>query len=180
MPPDQLMEFQSGGPGFEQDEADGVCVPFGGVSLVSGSERHDYSPRNVTASLSPMSSPGPQLHSSAWRSARGGYAEIHGRRFPSCRGHGLIGLPLGADDADAEMFDFVEPLFSLIHPSYEIVAGSRRRGGDVALARPLVPPENLRRAVSASELSLFFIYQDLPGLPMALRVSGRLTVLPTS
>lgn len=27
---------------------------------------------------------------------------------------------------------------------------------------------------------LFFIYQDLPGLPMALRVSGRLTVLPTS
>jgi hypothetical protein len=31
-----------------------------------------------------------------------------------------------------------------------------------------------------SELSLFFIYQDLPGLPMALRVSGRLTVLPTS
>ncbi len=30
------------------------------------------------------------------------------------------------------------------------------------------------------QLSLFFIYQDLPGLPMALRVSGRLTVLPTS
>ena len=29
-------------------------------------------------------------------------------------------------------------------------------------------------------LSLIFIYQDLPGLPMALRVSGRLTVLPTS
>ncbi len=29
-------------------------------------------------------------------------------------------------------------------------------------------------------LSLFFIYQDLPGLPMAVRVSGRLTVLPTS
>ncbi|UUU18963.1 hypothetical protein [Streptomyces sp. DSM 40750] len=31
-----------------------------------------------------------------------------------------------------------------------------------------------------AHLSLFFIYQDLPGLPMALRVSGRLTVLPTS
>ncbi|MFJ9908289.1 hypothetical protein ACIRVK_36420 [Streptomyces sp. NPDC101152] len=30
------------------------------------------------------------------------------------------------------------------------------------------------------DLSLFFIYQDLPGLPMAFRVSGRLTVLPTS
>jgi hypothetical protein len=29
-------------------------------------------------------------------------------------------------------------------------------------------------------LSLFFIRQDLPGLPMALRVSGRLTVLPMS
>lgn len=29
-------------------------------------------------------------------------------------------------------------------------------------------------------LSLSFIYQDLPGFPMALRVSGRLTVLPTS
>ncbi|MEV6012464.1 DUF6875 domain-containing protein [Streptomyces sp. NPDC051976] len=29
-------------------------------------------------------------------------------------------------------------------------------------------------------LSLIFIYQNLPGLPMALRVSGRLTVLPTS
>jgi hypothetical protein len=28
--------------------------------------------------------------------------------------------------------------------------------------------------------SLFFIYQDRPGLPMALRVSGRLAVLPTS
>ncbi|MGW1617512.1 hypothetical protein ACWCQZ_51425, partial [Streptomyces sp. NPDC002285] len=27
-------------------------------------------------------------------------------------------------------------------------------------------------------LSLFFIYQDLPGLPMALRVSGRLMVCP--
>ncbi|MGW1628413.1 FAD-dependent oxidoreductase, partial [Streptomyces anthocyanicus] len=27
-------------------------------------------------------------------------------------------------------------------------------------------------------LSLIFIYQDLLGLPMALRVSGRLTVLP--
>jgi hypothetical protein len=34
--------------------------------------------------------------------------------------------------------------------------------------------------VSNQALSLFFIYQDLPGLPMALRVSGRLTVLPTS
>ncbi|MFI0771567.1 transposase [Streptomyces sp. NPDC021218] len=32
----------------------------------------------------------------------------------------------------------------------------------------------------AGLLSLFFIYQDLPGLPMALRVSGRLTVLPTA
>lgn len=29
-------------------------------------------------------------------------------------------------------------------------------------------------------LSLFSIYQDLPGLPMALRGSGRLTFLPTS
>ncbi|MFJ5811215.1 hypothetical protein [Streptomyces sp. NPDC093093] len=28
--------------------------------------------------------------------------------------------------------------------------------------------------------SFFPIYQDLPGLPMAFRVSGRLTVLPTS
>ncbi|MFD3940056.1 hypothetical protein ACFWSF_35260 [Streptomyces sp. NPDC058611] len=37
-----------------------------------------------------------------------------------------------------------------------------------------------RGPVSRPKLSLFFIYQDLPGLPMALRVSGRLTVLPTS
>ncbi|MFG2563690.1 hypothetical protein, partial [Streptomyces sp. NPDC048496] len=37
-----------------------------------------------------------------------------------------------------------------------------------------------RDPVCHNALSLFFIYQDLPGLPMALRVSGRLTVLPTS
>ncbi|MGW8357819.1 hypothetical protein [Streptomyces wedmorensis] len=39
---------------------------------------------------------------------------------------------------------------------------------------------NLSTAQIAHGLSLFFVYQDLPGLPMALRVSGRLTVLPTS
>jgi hypothetical protein len=38
----------------------------------------------------------------------------------------------------------------------------------------------LAESVSIAMLSLFFIYQDLPGLPTALRVSGRLTVLPTS
>lgn len=38
--------------------------------------------------------------------------------------------------------------------------------------KPLAPP--------AGDLSLFFIYQDRPGLPMALRASGRLTVFPTS
>ncbi|MEU7728449.1 AMP-binding protein [Streptomyces sp. NPDC040724] len=36
------------------------------------------------------------------------------------------------------------------------------------------------KIIYGTTLSLFFIYQDLPGLPIAFRVSGRFTVLPTS
>ncbi|MET8419132.1 hypothetical protein ABZV41_26550 [Streptomyces sp. NPDC005098] len=50
--------------------------------------------------------------------------------------------------------------------------------------RNWAPAFNASRHAAAQHqarfFSLFFIYQDLPGLPMALRLSGRLTVLPTS
>lgn len=49
-----------------------------------------------------------------------------------------------------------------------------------AVRRGCVPGVGAQAGVQKQALCLFFIYQDLPGLPMALRVSGRLTVLPTS
>jgi hypothetical protein len=65
----------------------------------------------------------------------------------------------------------------------KLVGGIRKgrpNADDLAAARAFA--EGLRTQVGRSTpiLSLFSINQDLPGLPMALRFSGRLTVLPTS
>ncbi|MBH1934109.1 DUF4158 domain-containing protein [Streptomyces sp. AV19] len=74
-----------------------------------------------------------------------------------------------------------------------VTIDGKRKSGAIKFTEPepQKEPKNLRRLKKAIRkkwgtvalidiLSLFFFYQDRPGLPMALRVSGRLTVLPTS
>jgi hypothetical protein len=57
------------------------------------------------------------------------------------------------------------------------------KGTNTPVERRGVMTPSRHFVVAPFAMSLFFIYQDLPGLPMALRVSGvsgHLTVLPTS
>lgn len=78
-------------------------------------------------------------------------------------------------------FDRYTEIVTELRKLVETIGQAQFAVGDYALEiEPMRASRPRSGRVPEQPLSLFFIYQDLPGLPMALRVSGRLTVLPTS